>query len=597
MVGGRLGTAWIDGSAEAGSPVGAGLGEQMFGPYIHQIDPVLFNIAGVCVWWYGLGFAIGFLEIHLFLRRGHRRLGLSLREVWSLTLFIALGVLIGGRAVEIMFDEWPFYREHLTLIPAYWLGGMATHGLMLGGAIGAGLFALLYQKPFLPLADALVIPAAFLMGIGRIGNFIDGQIVGAVTDVWWAVKFPDADGFRHPVVLYDGLKNLALMVYLLHVRRVSTTPGATAARFVFWYAFPRFFIDLFRDYPTHRLALGTGQTLNIAMTLLGVALLYRSRLRRLGRLTGSSATTPVHGRSHDAAPLVSQRIAFVCLLVFCLTIPSNWTQDIPSRYGTRHQGLEHCWLYPMINTAAPPRAANHGTNTAFRSGAGSVWALALRVPVPAVAASQSPASAIAYEPRSRTPFPVLLTPPGGTMPHRLMGTAVRQRTIFRVKIYAFGLYVDPEGARASLTRFAGASASALGGDESFYRQLLDLEFAMTLRLVMTRTVDGVDVAETFDDAIRPRIARAVTDTTDAAEFAALQTFRSYFDGGEIEASTEIVFSCGPAGRLKASLGGDERPPIDSPALCRALFDLYLGEDSISDDGKKRVIVGFPDLIA
>ena len=226
----------------------------MFGPYVHQIDPILFDIAGVHLWWYGLGFALGFLEIHLFLRRGHGRLRLSLREVWSLSLFMAIGVLVGGRAVEIAFDEWPFYREHLGLLPAYWLGGMATHGLMLGGAVGAGLFALLYRKSFRLLADALVIPAAFLMGIGRLGNFIDGQIVGAVTEVWWAVKFPDADGFRHPVVLYDGAKNLLLMAYLLHVRRVNTTPGATAARFVFWYAFPRFFIDLFRDYPTHRLA-------------------------------------------------------------------------------------------------------------------------------------------------------------------------------------------------------------------------------------------------------------------------------------------------------------------------------------------------------
>ena len=136
---------------------------------------------------------------------------------------------------------------------------MATHGLMIGGAVTAGLFALLYRKPFLLLADALVIPAAFLMGIGRLGNFIDGQIVGAVTDVWWAVKFPDADGFRHPVVLYDGFKNLLLMACLLRVRRTTGTPGATAARFVFWYAFPRVFIDLFRDYPTHRLALGTGK--------------------------------------------------------------------------------------------------------------------------------------------------------------------------------------------------------------------------------------------------------------------------------------------------------------------------------------------------
>ena len=78
-------------------------------------------------------------------------------------------------------------------------------------------------------------------GIGRLGNFIDGQIVGAVTEVWWAVQFPDADGFRHPVVLYDGAKNLLLMAYLMRVRRANRTPGATAASFVFWYAFPRFF--------------------------------------------------------------------------------------------------------------------------------------------------------------------------------------------------------------------------------------------------------------------------------------------------------------------------------------------------------------------
>ena len=325
----------------------------MFGPYVHQIDPILFDIAGVHLWWYGLGFALGFLEIHLFLRRRHGQPHLSLREVWSLSLFMIIGVLVGGRAVEIAFDEWSFYREHLGLIPAYWLGGMATHGLMLGGAVGAGLFALRYQKSFLLLADTLVIPAAFLMGIGRLGNFIDGQIVGAVTDVWWAVKFPDADGFRHPVVLYDGAKNLLLMAYLMRVRRVTTTPGATGARFVFWYAFPRLFIDLFRDYPTHRLALGTGQTLNIVMALLGAALLYRSRLRRLGRLKNSLATTPSHGGSLDAAPLASQRIAVICLLAFCLTIPSNWTQDIPSRYGERHAGLEYSWLYPMIDTAPP----------------------------------------------------------------------------------------------------------------------------------------------------------------------------------------------------------------------------------------------------
>ena len=83
---------------------------------------------------------------------------------------------------------------------------------------------------------------------------------------------------------YDGAKTLLLIPYLLWVRPTNPTPGAMAARFVFWYPFLRIWIDLFRDYPTHRLALGTGQTLNIVMAIIGVALLVRSRLRRLGRL-------------------------------------------------------------------------------------------------------------------------------------------------------------------------------------------------------------------------------------------------------------------------------------------------------------------------
>lgn len=324
----------------------------MFGPYVHGIDPVLGEVGGVYLWWYGLSYALGFFQVHHFLRRGRARLGLTLLEVFTLSLFFASGVLVGGRAIEVAFDEWPFYREHVWLIPAYWLGGMATHGLLLGAAGSVWAFARLYKKSFLHLADALVIPGTFLMGVGRIGNFIDGQIVGSVTDVWWAVKFPDAEGFRHPVVLYDGAKNLLLIPFLLWVRRTNATPGAIAARFVFWYAFPRIFIDLFRDYPTHRLELGTGQTLNIVTVLLGIVLLLRSRMRRLGRLTAVAASVPLEpGDSPHSSALVWQRLALAGVLFFCLTIPSNWTQDIPDRYGKRHPGLQYSFLYPRIETA------------------------------------------------------------------------------------------------------------------------------------------------------------------------------------------------------------------------------------------------------
>ena len=234
----------------------------MLGPYVHRIDPIIASIWGVHLWWYGLGYSLGFLELHLFMRRHRRDLSLSPADVCTLTLIVAVGVLVGGRAVEVSFDEWGFYSRHpwhcaRVLAGRHGHTRTAHRGGRGRGAVRAGL-----PEALSKLADALAVPGAFLMGIGRIGNFIDGQIVGSVSNVPWAVLFPYAEGFRHPVVLYDGAKNLLLVPYLLKVRRTNTTPGATAARFVFWYAFPRIFIDLFRDYPTHRLALGTGQTLN-----------------------------------------------------------------------------------------------------------------------------------------------------------------------------------------------------------------------------------------------------------------------------------------------------------------------------------------------
>jgi len=318
--------------------------------FVHRIDPILMSIGGVHLWWYGLSYAIGFLFLYRHLQRARFRLGLTGAEACALSLFIAIGVLVGGRAVEVAFDEWGFYRDHWWLIPALWLGGMATHGLLIGAATGLLLFAWIHRRPILELADDLVIPGAFIMGMGRLGNFMDGQIVGAVTDVPWGVQFPDAEGIRHPVVLYDGIKNLLLIPYLLWVRRTHPTPGAAAARFVFWYPFLRIFIDLFRDYPTHRLALGTGQTLNIAMVMLGVVLLVRSRLRRQGRLAPRRAPSPNRAGLRDVPPSLLQRAVLIALLAFCLTLPSNWTQDIPARYGARHPGLTHSWIYPAIDT-------------------------------------------------------------------------------------------------------------------------------------------------------------------------------------------------------------------------------------------------------
>lgn len=329
------------------------------GPYIHHIDPIIGTIFGIHLWWYGLSYTMGFLNAHLFINRRRDRLGLTARSVYNLSILLAVGVLLGGRFVEVVFYEWPFYREHGALIPAYWLGGMATHGLLFGGLIGIWVFSRLNSMTFLSITDALAIPAAFILGAGRIGNFIDGQIVGSVTNVWWAVKFPDAEGFRHPVVLYDGIKNLLVIPVLWYAAGWRPPTGVLTGIFLFLYAFLRIFIDLFREYPTSLLGLATGQVLNILMTVLGLVMIIVPYWRRHGGGDSAVARAAVVEERVATAGIRWRRVLFASLLLFSLVIPSDWTQDVPARYGKRHAGLGYSTMYPRIDTvpeSAQPKA-------------------------------------------------------------------------------------------------------------------------------------------------------------------------------------------------------------------------------------------------
>jgi phosphatidylglycerol---prolipoprotein diacylglyceryl transferase len=319
----------------------------IIGPYVHHIDPIIGTIFGVHLWWYGLSYTLGFLNAHLFIRRKQSQLSLTIRSAYTLSLLLASCVLLGGRFVEVAFYEWPYYREHLNLIPAYWLGGMATHGMLFGGLIGVWVFARLHAQSFLNITDTLAIPAAFIMGVGRVGNFIDGQIVGSLTTVPWAVKFPDADGFRHPVVLYDAVKNLLIAPVLMYAGKRQPPRGVRTGIFLFLYAFLRIFVDIFREYPTTMFRLATGQVLNILMSILGLGLILIP-LWKSHSLT-KAAMPPVNPQENPAtAGLRWRRLAFTALLLFSLVIPSDWTQDIPARYGSRHACLSYSCIYPRV---------------------------------------------------------------------------------------------------------------------------------------------------------------------------------------------------------------------------------------------------------
>ena len=314
----------------------------LIGPYIHNIDPIIGTILGIHLWWYGLSYTLGFFNAFNFIDKRRVQLAISRQQVYDLSLLIVVGVLAGGRAVEVIFYEWEFYSENLELVPALWLGGMASHGLLIGGLAAVWIFCRISCRPFLLMTDALAAPASFILGMGRIGNFIDGQILGSITDVQWAVKFPDAEGFRHPVVLYDGIKNLLIIPVLMLVGRRDPPRGLVTGLFLFLYSFLRIPVDVFREYPTSLLGLATGQALNIVLSVVGLALMtVVCGLPRSGE--PGPATPPISDQE-----IRWRKPLFVALLLFCLIIPSDWTQDIPARYGTRHPGLVHTVVYPRI---------------------------------------------------------------------------------------------------------------------------------------------------------------------------------------------------------------------------------------------------------
>lgn len=318
-------------------------------PFIHNIDPVLGQIGGMYLWWYGLSYSIGFLGLFHWVRIVRDSLGMDVRQVYDLSILIASGVLIGGRFVEVVFYEWSYYSVHTSQIFWVWLGGMSTHGILLGGTLGTWLFCRIHRMNFLHLADELAVPAAFIMGLGRIGNFIDGQIVGDVTDVWWAVKFPDAEGFRHPVVLYDGLKNLLLVPVLLFLRSRKLHRGIMLGVFLFGYGFLRIFVDFFREYRTDLFGLPPGQEFNIGMAIAGITLIIWSIRKSYPGVNPLTQSALLNGLNMDVRRATrSRRILLRALFLIPLVIPSDWTQDVPARYGNRHQGMTHSQLYPVI---------------------------------------------------------------------------------------------------------------------------------------------------------------------------------------------------------------------------------------------------------
>ena len=252
-----------------------------------NINPILVELGPIRVTWYGLMYVFGFFASYLLVRYQMKRkdFGVSKLEVENLYFYLILGLIIGARLGYVLFYDIKMYLKDPLEIFAIWHGGMSFHGGLIGVLIVGIFFSWKNKKSFLKIADLFIVTAPIGLGFGRIGNFINGELYGRVTQVPWAMIFPtDKDLLpRHPSQLYESaLEGGVLFLILWFLKDKKLPTGGLLAIFLSLYGLFRFFVELFREPdPQLGFILGPftmGQTLSAFMIAGGIILfLYLKR--------------------------------------------------------------------------------------------------------------------------------------------------------------------------------------------------------------------------------------------------------------------------------------------------------------------------------
>ena len=263
--------------------------------YIHRLNPVAFSLWEVELHWHWLFYLIGFAWVFYMGQKligaGHGKISKShfIQMCWG--SWIAL--FLGSRIFYIAFYYPEYFIQHPSMIVKIWMGGMSFHGALLGIILTAYLQAYYLKISLIHFTDLLATLVPLGLMLGRVGNFINGELVGKATNLPWGIIFPQTLDFipRHPSQLYAAVvEGLLLFVLLYSQKKYLSFKGHQSLLFLFGYGLGRFIVGFFRA-PDPQLGLvwgplSLGQMLCILMILgaLYLELCYRPLRQRLKNL-------------------------------------------------------------------------------------------------------------------------------------------------------------------------------------------------------------------------------------------------------------------------------------------------------------------------
>lgn len=229
-------------------------------PYPH-INPEIVRIGPVALRWYGMMYAAGFAASFLLVRHQIRKMDREGKEekrqgapfpqgfLDSLYTYLILGLVLGARLGYVLFYDLSTYLRNPAEIFAVWHGGMSFHGGMIGTILAGWLCCRKFKVDFWKTADIVIVTAPIGLGLGRLGNFINGELYGRVTNVPWAMVFPSGGPLpRHPSQLYElFLEGVFLFVVLWLLKDRPHRAGTVTASFLMLYGVVRTIAEFFRE--------------------------------------------------------------------------------------------------------------------------------------------------------------------------------------------------------------------------------------------------------------------------------------------------------------------------------------------------------------
>ncbi len=245
-----------------------------------HINPNLLQIGSITIRWYALMYLLGlFVGIGLVYQNLTKKLGFNLDQIVSLATYLMLGIVLGGRLGYVLIYNFSYYSQNFWQIFAVWQGGMSFHGGAIGVVISIILFSIFYKKDILSMLDLTAFAVTPGLFFGRIGNFINGELYGRITDMPWGMIFPNAGYLaRHPSQLYEAFfEGLVLFLVLgFFLKFCQLKKGQVFALFFVLYGFFRFVIEFFRE-PDSQIGLffnlfSMGQIWCLVMIIIGIIL-------------------------------------------------------------------------------------------------------------------------------------------------------------------------------------------------------------------------------------------------------------------------------------------------------------------------------------